>query len=248
MGLAAQPPGTPASARFRVMVDPGHGGEDRGAKGPKGLTEKDAALQLAQSLGRKLEAAGFQVLFTREEDVFIPLWDRPKLANDAGADLFVSLHLNAARARGAKGSEVYFLALGKGDAEAAEVAALENQAGLEGTQGPPLDVVDSILEDLAQKAFLHDSENLAVRIQTELNRLGGIKERGVKQAPFVVLKGAAMPAVLVETAFISNPREEAKLKDPAFRAKVAEAITKGIQRFLGDGHLPAKRRVVATGR
>lgn len=245
-GLAAQTAGRPAAPKLRVMVDPGHGGEDRGAKGPKGLTEKDAALQLAQALGRKLEAAGFQVVFTREEDIFIPLWDRPKLANDAGVDLFVSLHLNSARDRGARGSEVYFLALGKGDAEAAAVAAMENAAGTNEGVPPSLDVVDSILEDLAQKAFLHDSEQLAVRIQTELNRLGGIRERGVKQAPFVVLKGAAMPAVLVETAFISNPKEEAKLKDPAFRAKVADAITKGIQRFLADGHLPAKRRVVAT--
>ncbi len=228
------------------MVDAGHGGEDRGAKGPKGLTEKAAALLLAEALGDRLEAAGFEVAFTRGDDTFIPLWDRPRLANDAGADLFISLHLNASRARGARGSEVYFLALDKADAEADEVAALENASGGGGAL-PSRDVVDSILEDLAQKAFLHDSERLAVSVQAQLNRLGGIRERGVKQAPFVVLRGAAMPAILVETAFISNPREEAKLRDPAFRKRVAEAIASGVRRYLADGHLPAKRRVVEVG-
>ena len=105
-------------------------------------------------------------------------------------------------------------------------------------------MVAGILDDLSQKAFLQDSERLAVAIQAQLNELGGIKQRGVKQAPFVVLRGAAMPAVLVETAFISNPKEEAKLQSPAFRLKVAQAITQGVRRFFAQGAVTSRRRAV----
>ena len=233
---AAPPP------RLKVMVDPGHGGEDGGAKGPKGLKEKAAALDLAQAVAARLEAAGFQALLTRDDDTFIPLWDRSKAANTQGADLFLSLHLNAARAKAARGSEVYFLSLGKGDDE--EVVAAEN-AGAGAAPGSPDSVVASILDDLAQKAFLQDSEQLAVAVQAQLNRLAGIKERGVKQAPFIVLRGAAMPAVLVEVAFISNPKEEAKLQEAAFRTKVAEAITQGVRHYFAQTNGSVRRRTVA---
>jgi len=234
--------------RLLVFLDPGHGGDDLGARGAKGLQEKTAALDLARSLGAQLTAAGMEVRFTRSEDVFIPLWDRARLANEAGADLFVSLHLNASPARQAKGSEVYFLSLGAGDHDAEAVAAQENAGSGTGTGNTPENVVAGILEDLSQKAYLRDSERLAVAIQTRLNDLGGIKERGVKQAPFVVLRGAAMPAVLVETAFISNPREEARLKTPAFRLKVAQAITQGIRRFFADGVVTDRRKAIAASR
>ena len=212
-----------------------------GAKGRKGLREKDTALDLAQELKSVLQSAGFEVLLTRDQDVFVPLWDRAKLANDAGADLFLSLHLNAARARSAKGSEVYFLSLDEGDRDGTEVAALENADA--GNPPTPDSVLFSILQDLAQKAYLQESERLAVNVQNQLNRLGGIKERGVKQAPFVVLRGAAMPAVLVEVAFISNPIEEKKLKEAVFRRKVAEAIAKGVKRFFGAVPFTARRRM-----
>jgi N-acetylmuramoyl-L-alanine amidase len=228
------------------MVDPGHGGEDGGAKGPKGLKEKTAALALAKAVAVQLEAAGFQALNTRDDDTFIPLWDRSRAANAQGADLFLSLHLNAARAKAARGSEVYFLSLGKGDDEdvvAAENAGAGAAAGL--APGSPDSVVASILDDLAQKAFLQDSEQLAVAVQGQLNRLAGIKERGVKQAPFIVLRGAAMPAVLVEVAFISNPKEEAKLMDPAFRTKAAEAITQGVRHYFAQTNGSVRRRLVA---
>ncbi|WP_285577338.1 N-acetylmuramoyl-L-alanine amidase family protein [Geothrix limicola] len=232
----------PASApRLKVMVDPGHGGDDGGAKGTKGLKEKAAALEIGRAVAAKLQAAGFEPLFTREDDTFIPLWDRAKAANAQGADLFISLHLNAARAKAARGSEVYFLSLGQGDDD--EVAATEN-AGAGAAPGAEDSVVASILDDLAQKAFLQDSERLAVAIQGQLNRLAGIKERGVKQAPFVVLRGAAMPAVLVEVAFISNPKEEEKLKDAAFRAKVADAITLGVRRYFAQANGGVRRRMV----
>ncbi len=223
------------------MVDPGHGGDDGGAKGPRGLKEKVAALEIAKAVGLKLQAAGFEAVFTRDDDTFIPLWDRAQAANAQGADLFISLHLNAARAKAARGSEVFFLSLGKGDDE--DVVAVEN-AGAGVAPGSPDSVVASILDDLAQKAFLQDSERLAVAIQGQLNRLAGIKERGVKQAPFIVLRGAAMPAVLVEVAFISNPKEEEKLKDAAFRAKVAEALTLGVRRYFAETNGTVRRRMV----
>ena len=123
--------------------------------------------------------------------------------------------------------------------------ATENAAGGQ-KAGTPDSVVASILDDLAQQAFLQDSERLAVAIQGQLNRLSGIKERGVKQAPFIVLRGAAMPAVLVEVAFISNPREEAKLRDPAFRAKVADAITLGVRRYFAGTNGGVRRGKVGA--
>ena len=236
----------PAAPKFRIALDPGHGGDDRGARGPRGLTEKEAALAIGLDLGKCLEAVGYEVLLTRPDAAFVPLWDRARKANEGGADIFLSLHLNAARARGAKGSEVYFLSLGQGDADAAAVADLENAgAGPEPGQDS---VVAGILDDLAQKAYLKDSERLAVAVLGQLNKLGGIKQRGVKQAPFVVLRGAAMPAVLVESAFISNPKEEAKLKDPAFRKRIAEAITHGVQRFIADGFVAARRKAIDGSR
>jgi N-acetylmuramoyl-L-alanine amidase len=254
LSLLAQgqsPKAPPSGGRLLVYVDPGHGGEDTGAKGPKGSLEKDATLVLAAALVRELEDSGLEARLTRNTDTFVPLWERARRANEAGADLFVSLHLNASKARGAKGSEVYFLALGGGDQDAAELAAQEN-----GVPGPPRaarspeadDVVAGILDDLSQEAYLQDSERLAVAIQGQLNRLGGIKERGVKQAPFVVLRGAAMPAVLVETLFISNPREEVKLQNPAFLHKAAQAITLGIRRYFAGAEGTPRRRPVQEAR
>jgi len=221
LALANAPRPAHDPGRLLVVLDPGHGGEDDGAIGHDGLMEKNVALELANTLARQLEAAGIEARLTRDGDTFIPLWDRAKIANAEGADLFISLHLNAARTRQAKGSEVYFLSMG---------------AGKHSAEQDPDSVVADILNDMSQKAFLQDSERLAVAIQAQLNQLGGIKQRGVKQAPFVVLRGAAMPAVLVETAFISNPREEAKLNDPLFRQRVAQAITRGVRRFFAGGN------------
>jgi len=241
-GQTPKSAGPPAQAlRLKVMLDPGHGGDDGGARGFKGLLEKTAALELARAVGAKLQAAGFEALYTRDDDTFIPLWDRAKAANALGADLFLSLHLNAARAKAARGSEVYFLSLGQGEDD--EVVVTEN-AGAGLAPNSPDSVVATILDDLAQKAFLQDSERLAVAIQGQLNRLAGIKERGVKQAPFIVLRGAAMPAVLVEVSFISNPKEEAKLKEPAFRARVADAITLGVRRYFAETNGSVRRRTL----
>lgn len=232
--------GAKPTPKLLVALDAGHGGEDVGAIGPKGLQEKEAAMRLSRGLAAALEGKGFSILQTREDDVLVPLWERARKANAAGADLFVSLHLNAAKAKGARGSEVYFLSLDKARGEDEAVEAAENAGAVARPQ--PESVVASILDDLAQKAFLEDSEKLAVAIQKELNRLAGIKARGVKQAHFIVLRSAAMPAVLVETAFISNPREEQKLKDEAFVAKVADAIARGIRSYLAGSRGPVRRR------
>jgi len=240
-----QTPKSPDAGRLLVEVDPGHGGEDDGAHGRRGLLEKDVALDLAQELARQLEAAGFEAHLTRDSDQFVPLWDRARKANTEGADLFISLHLNADPSRMARGSEVYFLSLGTGDRAAALLAAAENAGDGPGANADPNNVVAGILDDLSQEAYLRDSERLAVAIQAQLNLLGGIRQRGVKQAPFVVLRGAAMPAVLVETAFISNPREEAKLRDPAFRVQVAQAITRGVRRFFAAGTVVPRRANLA---
>jgi len=252
LGLLApgQAPKAQPALRHLVALDPGHGGEDEGARGRKGLLEKQVSLELAQELARQLDQAGIDARLTRDRDVFVPLWDRARVANAEGADLFISLHLNADPSRRARGSEVYFLSLGPGDRLAAELAAVENAAARTGRPDPPVDqdpdsVVAGILDDLSQKAFLQDSERLAVAIQDQLNQLGGIRQRGVKQAPFVVLRGAAMPAVLVETAFISNPREEARLNDPAFRRRVAQAITRGVRRYFAAVADGPRRTAVA---
>ena len=240
--------GTMLSAELQepvsIMIDPGHGGEDVGAMGPKEigkngvkaparLYEKKIVLELAKLLGEQLKSNGYRVSYTRTADTSVSLADRAKIANDEGADLFVSLHLNAFTSKNAKGSEVYFLSLGPVDKDLQDLAEAENETGRDDSDvNSEADFVAGILNDLAQNAYLHESERLAVFIQTELNRLAGIKERGVKQAPFSVLRLAAMPAVLVETAFISNPVEAMKLRNPAFLRSAALAIAKGIQRYI----------------
>ncbi len=234
--LAAQGP-----ARFKVALDAGHGGDDPGAKGRKGLLEKDATLALAKDLQAVLKELGLDVVMVREDDTAVVLQERAKVANAAAADLFLSLHFNANKGRSGRGSEVYFLSLDQGDEDARAVAEAENASAP--ISEPSGSVVSAILDDLAQRAFLVESERLAVAIQAELNRLGRIRQRGVKQAPFAVLRRAAMPAVLVEAAFISNPAEEARLKDPAHRKRLAQALARGIRTFLAHGAVPRRKAI-----
>jgi len=236
MARAADPP-----RPIRVMLDPGHGGEHVGALGPKEpmpkkgqkplprLMEKNVVLTLAKLVGERLKALGINIGYTRTTDTMVPLLDRAIAANEEGADIFVSIHLNACTSKSAKGSEVYFMSLGPVDKDTQDLADADNEP--ENTSKEP-DYLTAILEDMAQAAFLHESECLAVCIQAELNYLAGIKERGVKQAPFAVLRTAAMPAVLVEVAFISNPEEAAKLRNPIFLKSAANAIAKGIQCYI----------------
>jgi N-acetylmuramoyl-L-alanine amidase len=246
----AQQPAAPAAAALpalTIVIDAGHGGTETGAIGSGGLQEKDATLAIARRLAgvltRNLQA---RVLQTRDSDSVISLDDRTALANHEKADLFLSIHANSSRAAGAHGSETYYLSLEASDKIAQEVANQENQApaqaapvpGAAGARDPSLDF---ILWDLAQSAHLKESSELAEAIQEELNALSGTQNRGIKQAPFRVLVGATMPAVLVETAFISNAEEEKKLGNPAFQQSVAEAIAKAVGRFFAR-HKPGAPR------
>ncbi len=238
---AAQPPARQAPGRSNpaarelavrtIVLDPGHGGEDLGARGPTGTVEKDVALSIARRARAELvNARGLSVFLTRDRDAELSLDERTATANNYKADLFVSIHVNASRARGARGSEVYFLSYQASDDESRRIAQAEGSAESlrQGTAGPDLEL---ILWDMAQAEHLEESSALASHLQEELAVVTGSEGRGVKQAPFRVLVGATMPAVLVEVAFISNPEEEKLLASDAYQARVASAIARGIERY-----------------
>jgi len=218
-----------------VVVDAGHGGHDPGAHGPDGSREKDVTLAIALALRDELAARpGIRVLLTREDDTFIPLGRRTRIANDAHADLFVSVHANSAQRAAAEGFETYFLSAAVTE-DARRVAQMENSSLRyeNGAIDPSsLDDVNFILWDLAQNEYLRESSALAEAVQVELERRLPLKSRGVKQAPFYVLKGAFMPAILFETAFISNPREEELLNDTAFQSHLADGLAASLLAFL----------------
>lgn len=220
---------------WRVVVDAGHGGHDPGATGPGGTREKEFTLDLALALEEALESSGaVEVVLTRDDDTFVPLGERTRLANEWGADLFVSIHANAAENPSAGGFETFFLSAAKTE-EARRVARMENAAiRYENPSIDPesLDDLNFILWDLAQNEYLRESSVLAETVQGELDRRLSLKSRGVKQAPFFVLNGAFMPAILFETAFITNPREEALLNDPAFRSRMVDGLARSIREFL----------------
>jgi N-acetylmuramoyl-L-alanine amidase len=229
-----------APAALTIVIDPGHGGAETGAVGPGGLQEKDVTLAIAKRLAATLpRVLSCRVILTRDSDTAIPLDDRTGVANHEKADLFLSVHANSSRAAGARGSESYYLSLEASDKLSQEIASQENQPALSGGPGSTLTAaparnpdLDFILWDLAQTAHLKESSELAEATQEELNVLSGTENRGVKQAPFRVLVGASMPAVLVETAFISNAEEEKKLGSPAFQQSVADAVARAISRFF----------------
>ena len=227
------------SSKPVVVLDPGHGGVETGATGPTGLLEKDVALDIARRVERLLERQGMTVVLTRDDDRVLPLDDRTAIANHNKAELFVSIHLNASRRPSATGAETWFLSPEATDDEARTVAALENKAYAPAGDGsaevlPEADRgLELILWDLAQNRYLERSGHLAEQVQRELNALTGVKDRGVRQAPFRVLMGATMPAILVEAGFLSNPEEESKLKDDAYKERVADAIARAIAGFRG---------------
>ncbi len=206
-----------------VVLDPGHGGEDEGARGAGGLVEKHLTLALAREVAQQLANLGLAVRLTREGDETLSLAERVALANRLQADCFISIHANAAPARGARGAETYFMSPEPSDSQAAQAAARENASN---------GSVQLILWELAHVANLEASSRLALELQTRLNELSGIRDRGVKQAPFAVLTGATMPAVLVEVGFLSNPEEELRLASPAERARLAATLASGILAFL----------------
>ena len=216
----------------RVVVDPGHGGHDPGAVGPNGLQEKDVVLAIGLKL-RELfkEELGLDVVMTRSTDVFIPLEERTAIANKVNADLFLSVHANAAPNRLASGIETYYLNLAKTD-KVAQLAAKENGTSLE-----KVSILQAILFDLMANYKLNDSAHLADEVQKALHKkirasYSDVKNLGVKQGPFYVLVGATMPSILVETAFLSNATEESRLKDPAYLEMSAEGILEGVRSYI----------------
>jgi len=236
-GGSAPPPPAPEALPV-IVIDPGHGGAETGAIGAGGLQEKQATLEMARRLAASLpRALACRVALTRDGDSLISLDDRTSVANHEKADLFLSIHTNSSRASGARGSETYYLSLEASDRLAQEVANRENLAPpTPSATAPPGSStnrdLDFILWDLAQSAHLKESSELAEAIQNELNVVSGTENRGIKQAPFKVLVGATMPAVLIETAFISNPDEEKKLSSPDFQQSVADAVAKAVASFF----------------
>jgi N-acetylmuramoyl-L-alanine amidase len=237
-GALAPGPSKPAEAGGAggirtVVIDPGHGGAEVGAKGPAGTLEKDVTL----AIGRKLRSAltndlGLQAFLTRDKDQEVALDDRTAFANNYKADLFVSIHANASAARGARGSEVYFLSYQASDEESRRLASSEGgEIARGGSEPAPSSDLALILWDMAQAEHLEESSALATRINEELAEVTGSQGRGIKQAPFRVLVGAGMPAVLVEIAFISNAEEERLLTSDAYQGKVAAALVRGIARY-----------------
>ncbi|HPC81963.1 MAG TPA: N-acetylmuramoyl-L-alanine amidase [Thermoanaerobaculaceae bacterium] len=208
-----------------VVIDPGHGGEDLGAQSASGAAEKDIVLAVARATAARLQAAGITARLTRERDEAIGLGERTAMANRLQAVAFVSIHVNASPARSARGAETYFMSANASDTQAAQSAARENVGASE-------DAVQLILWDLAYVANLNASARLARTIQERLNALQDIKDRGVRQAPFVVLTGATMPAALVELGFISNPEEAVRLQTAETQDQLAAALAEAIAEFV----------------
>ncbi|HEY8142213.1 MAG TPA: N-acetylmuramoyl-L-alanine amidase, partial [Kofleriaceae bacterium] len=232
-GITLRPSEPKATPSIEIIViDPGHGGDETGALGVRGGAEKDLTLELARALRDRLRARlPVRVALTRDEDSTLSLTARSATANQYRADLFVSIHLNSSLGATAHGAETYFLSIDASDERAASSAAAENAAP---AGGGDADELELLLWDLAQSRHLARSQRVAMLIQQELNQTLGLRDRGVKQAPFRVLMGANMPAVLVELGFLSNPDEEAKLKDPGYRAELVDALVRAIGRYRSE--------------
>ncbi|ABF86316.1 N-acetylmuramoyl-L-alanine amidase domain protein [Myxococcus xanthus DK 1622] len=223
----------------RVVIDPGHGGHDTGAIGKGGTREKDVALSISLKLAEELREKGLEVVLTRDDDRFIRLEDRAKYANAEHGDLFISVHCNAAEKRTLRGIETYTLNT-SADRYSIRLAARENASSEKGISD-----LQFILADLATKANTEESTRLATQVQRSLvgglsRKYKGIRDLGHKEALFYVLLGVKMPAILVETSFLSNPDEEARLKSNVYQTEVAKAIAHGVEEFLGDRRRVAK--------
>ena len=215
----------------RVVIDPGHGGHDQGTVGKRGLLEKELVLDVAKRLGQLLEQQiGCEVVYTRADDTFVPLEGRTALANEKKADLFISLHANSSAYPRIAGVETFYLNFTNAR-DALDVASRENASSQKS-----ISELQDLLQKIARQEKIEESKELASRIQTTLFTFSsrynpGIRNRGVKKAPFVVLVGAQMPSVLVEIGFLSNSKEETLLKRPDHRQKVAEALLHGVARY-----------------
>jgi N-acetylmuramoyl-L-alanine amidase len=217
----------------RIVIDAGHGGHDTGTIGPTGLMEKDLCLDVALRLGKIIQQKlpGADVVFTRSDDTFIPLEERTNIANQAKADLFISIHANSSQDRAARGIETYYLNL-RGTAESMEVAARENATSQQGIHD-----LQDVVRQIARTEKIDESKEFAEDVQDSLSSkiqksARTVKNRGVRKAPFVVLIGADMPSILTEISFLSNPADEQLLKKPEQRQHVAEGIFSGVSSYL----------------
>jgi N-acetylmuramoyl-L-alanine amidase len=220
-----------------IVIDPGHGGLEAGAKGKFGTLEKDLTLAIGMKLAEIVrQTRASHVVLTRDRDVDVSLEDRSAIANNNKASVFISVHVNGSYRKGAAGPETFFLSKDATDEESRRLAFMENNSETldNNIQADDEDLIKMILWDMAQTAYLNQSSQLAEDIQNELNLLWGTRNRGIKQAPFKVLTGVACPAVLVEVAFLSNPQEERKLLTEEYQRKIAEAIYNGLAKFLRD--------------
>jgi N-acetylmuramoyl-L-alanine amidase len=215
----------------RVVIDPGHGGHDQGSTGPGGLLEKDLVLDIAHRLGKLIEdRLGSEVIYTRDDDTFIPLESRTELANEKKADLFLSIHANSSPYPNVSGIETYYLNFAS-TRDAMDIASRENA----GSQKSIHDLGD-LIEKITRHDKAEESKDFASKMQAALYSAAArsnpsARNRGVKKAPFVVLIGATMPSILVEIGFVSNSREEGLLKRSDHRQKLAEALYKGVARY-----------------
>jgi len=215
----------------KIVIDPGHGGHDTGTIGPNGLEEKDLVLDVGKRLGRLLEARlGAEVIYTRQDDTFIPLETRTAIANREQADLFISIHANSSHDAGARGVETYYLNF-TSSPEALEVAARENAVSEKS-----IHELQDLVKKIALKEKIDESREFASDVQDSLYgglslSNAGIRNRGVKKAPFIVLIGANMPSILAEISFVSNPTDERKLETPEQRQRVAEGLYRGVARY-----------------
>ena len=233
---ATAPPRRDAARRIVIAIDPGHGGEDPGAVGPKGTYEKNVTLAISRRLRDAIGATpNLRAVLTRDDDYFVPLATRVQKARRAQADLFVSIHADAFNEPRAKGSSVFALSeRGATSAAARWLAQKENDADLIG--GVNLDVRDPVLArtllDLSQSAQINDSLKAGRHVLAELGEINTLHKRDVEQAGFAVLKAPDVPSILVETAFISNPDEEQRLRDPRHQGRYADSIADGIRRYF----------------
>jgi N-acetylmuramoyl-L-alanine amidase len=215
----------------KVVIDPGHGGHDTGTIGPNGLTEKDLVLDVGLRLGALItRELGAQVIYTRSDDVFIPLEDRTRIANDEKADLFISIHANSSPESSATGVETYYFNL-TSDKTGLDLATRENA-----TSASSISDLNDLLHKAVLETKLEESREFAQKVQTSLwaasvkmnNRS---RDRGIRQAPFVVLIGATMPSILAEIGFVSNPHDERLMRKTDQRQKIAEALFKGVSLY-----------------
>jgi N-acetylmuramoyl-L-alanine amidase len=215
----------------KVVIDAGHGGHDTGTIGPHGLNEKDLVLDVSLRLGKLIQQKlGSEVIYTRSDDTFIPLEQRPKIANDEKADLFISIHANSSPVFSATGVETYYFNF-TSDKSALDLATRENA-----TASSSIHELNDLLQQVVLKAKVEESKEFAAKVQGSLYSMSAkmntrSRDRGVRKAPFVVLIGATMPSILAEIGFVSNPHDEPLLKKPEQRQKIAEALYKGIEQY-----------------